>query len=401
MDLNGVLRISISGDAYYLDNRPLSTDISQGDGPVLVPLQELPITNREIWLYITESSYLDPFLVKRFLAFPNLGLYIKAMNPLLSTLLIRCLNVVVHSLDLIPQVKRLINSIADKYKYHQYIILPLDPLNDDLSLQVYQLFQKDKYKYLQYEYAIQLAIEDLCQKYSLFKVLIIGAGMGNLVESVMKYHNNVTVIEKNKTVEPQLRSLQSKYSFDLIMEDVRNVNTSGYLLVVSEMIGSFGCNEQFPEVLNHISSEVMIPSIVDTFITAIHTFTEYNGSEPYLNNAIHYPLSQDICIWLYEYPGQNNLLDRCTTIKIKIEVSGIINALKGTFKSVLYGNFNIDNHIDSANYCNSWFPMIFPVHSIQVEKGDTLELTFSRISGYGYTWEFNGKLYKYQLIKGT
>lgn len=400
MDLTGVLRITVSGDTYYLDGLVLNVGLMETEGPVLMPLCELPSTSREIWLYITESSYLDPFELRKLLSLPNLGLYIQHMNPVLSTLLIRCLNVLVQSRDLILPVKLLIKTISEKYKYCQYVIKPLDPLNDDLSLQVYQLFRKDKFKYQQYEAAIQLAIEDLSQKYSLFKVLVIGAGMGNLAESVTKYHADLTVIEKNKTVESLLRQLQQRHGFDLVIDDVRNIDIKHYKMIVSEMIGSFGCNEQFPEVLDHASAEIMIPSSVDTIITAIHTFTDYNGLEPYLNNAIHYPLSEDHCIWLYEYPG-NNLLNKRIDIKLRMEVSGVINALKGSFKSVLYGNFEISNNIDSGDYCNSWFPMIFPINPITVDKGDIIELSFRRVSGFGYIWVIAGQLYQYELIKRT
>lgn len=342
------------------------------------------------------------------------NVFIKTFNPLvLWTILGNQINklgqfdVLVESQDLISPTKRLINRLHLLNQYNLLIINPLHPLTDNLDLQVYQAFHLDSNKYQRYDNAIELAIQDLKQKYTRpLNILIIGPGMGDLIDMVLKYYPFATAIEKNPKVSDHLMA-NNKTKWDnkvrLIFDDVRNISdciSNKYDLVISEMLGSFGCNELFPEILQNIEAEIMIPSSVTACLAPINCpLITPDVKQPFLNNLTnYYQLCEVQELWEWDYQSSNlNLNNRTSSLIMTTEVSGTINALMGVFYANLYGNYTITNEkiYNEQLYCKSWFPMVFPITEINVSEGQEVTIEFSRVSNLkvSYVWSVNGVRY--------
>lgn len=352
------------------------------------------LQNSKIWLYV-DSTFDVEYCLLRKLVFLSINLYITEPNDCLRVLMTNCQEILVGEKSLIRYVRQIYKQTTQLYMHHEYIISPLNPLADNLPISVYEQFRKDRYKYDQYEKAISMAIDDLKLKYDNIKLLIIGPGMGDLVDRTVIFCSHLTVIEKNRNVIEYLRERNKtlwKGQVNVIEGDARNLDVSGYHLVISEMLGSFGCNELFPEVLQTITAEVMIPSYVETNIVPI--YSKIMHTEPFLNNLrLYYPLAEPQTVWLYSYPG-DNCLNRTSTLEFEVKIDGEINAIKGVFNANLYGNYNITNE-KNKDLCNSWFPIVFPINRIEVKRGDTLTVKFSRYSEkqVWYEWEVNGVKY--------
>lgn len=290
----------------------------------------------------------------------------------------------------------MINTIHALNQYSQYLIRPLDPLNHDLDVSVYQNFQQDASKYTQYEGAIELAINDLKLKKPALQILVIGPGLGNLVDSVLKFYSRVTVVEKNPKVFGHLTQLNmNKWNgaADLIFDDVRNLGRSEFDLVVSEMLGSFGCNELFPEILEGIQAEIIIPSYIRCLVCPIYSRLTHN--EPFLNNLVDYYQCCDVQeVWEWDnLPG----LNKTAKLEMVLEVTGTINGIMGVFQADLYGEYTITNEKDygqlrTNKYCSSWFPMVFPTQEVLVRVGERVSIEMERSSTnvVKYTWNLNG-----------
>lgn len=358
-----------------------------------------------VWLYLDVYNKL---VLQKFTTYNNLNLIIPPIvdKRMLSILLLNFKDVALTDNCILNDVIATINDIKADYKFHEFIITPLNPLVKDLDIGVYEQFQKDHFKYQQYGNAIELALHDLQLKYheDPINILIIGPGMGNLVDEVFKLFRpnyNLTIVEKNPKVIPHLHHLnksQWNSAVTILHNDVRSIKDFKFNLIISEMLGSFGCNELFPEVLAGISSDIMIPASITNFLSPI--YSQITTEHPFLNNLKHYYQVNEkfFPCWDFEYPG-NNDLTRSIQLQVGIEVNGKINGLMGVFKSVLYGNYEITN-IKNSNWCKSWFPMVFPLIESEVFQGDILHIKFSRTSEDNtyYQWEVNGKKYhKYNL----
>ncbi|WEJ95706.1 PRMT5-domain-containing protein [Yamadazyma tenuis] len=345
---------------------------------VIVPLMSIPEefygSDVTIWIQVTRGSALSGLELQKLSTYPNLKLYVTEISDALRCLLLNCKEVVVQDTQLVPQISTIERNLSKLYQNSQFIITPLNPLADNLSVQVYEQFQKDKIKYQQYEDAIELAIQDLKTQYTDLRVLVIGAGMGNLVDSVFKFCSHITVIEKNpQTIDILRRRNHNDWNseIDLIFDDVRNVDVGDkYHLVVSEMLGSFGCNELFPEILQRIKPQIMIPEYITSIVAPIYS-TIVNHTV-FLNNLRNYYRVADYQrVWEYNYPGQNDN-EHQSEFQFPVQIDGKVNAFEGLFRADLYGNIGITN-MKGPNYCNSWFSMVFPIDEIIVKKGDLLK----------------------------
>lgn len=176
-------------------------------------------------------------------------------------------------------IKRLFSSIENfdneklfDYYYWDYLQIPLQPLKDNLQSQTYEDFEKDKTKYEMYELAINKYLADELKKNpnKKFVIFVVGAGRGALVDSAMLAleKNKVTnfhiyAIEKNKSA---VMVLQNRHKTDtwkkyvtVILKDMRYLqNIEKADLIISELLGSFGDNELFPECLDGVQKYLKI-----------------------------------------------------------------------------------------------------------------------------------------------
>jgi protein arginine N-methyltransferase 5 len=152
---------------------------------------------------------------------------------------------------------------------------PLQPLKDHLENQTYEVFEKDPIKYREYQRAITMALEDRAAQTRLV-LMVVGAGRGPLVQSALQAYQSldptrrprqfsVWAIEKNPSAVRRLQACARyqpdwrKHGVQVVETDLRHLTAQmiGGLkadIVVSELLGSFGCNELSPECLDGLWS---------------------------------------------------------------------------------------------------------------------------------------------------
>ena len=154
----------------------------------------------------------------------------------------------------------------DEHDYLDALQKPLQPLQDHLLFATYEVFEGDPIKYQRYQDACRSFLQQR-QSGTHTMVLVVGAGRGPLVTAVLKAYGEsqsatslrVVAVEKNPSA---VLYLQSKQRFDplwqqhqvqVIQTDLRSLEEQYCQqanLIVSELLGSFGCNELSPECLD-------------------------------------------------------------------------------------------------------------------------------------------------------
>lgn len=232
-----------------------------------------------------------------------------------------------------PEIISLLDTIYSQEKeidYLDQLQSPLQPLKDHLMNLTYEVFEQDPIKYKQYQYATQTCIEDIIYyntttisssssngflrlQDDTIIVLVVGAGRGPLVSACCRAYRIVKMnkeripklkiyaIEKNPSAILYLNSMLYSshndqqhpwYDIDvtIIHEDLRYINkekhVNGYIanIVISELLGSFGCNELSPECLNELlihnticqnNYTLNIPYLYNSYITPISSTKLY------------------------------------------------------------------------------------------------------------------------------
>lgn len=212
----------------------------------------------------------------------------------------------------------------------------MQPLSDDLPDTSYEVFMQDNVKYKRYELAITLALLDLASA-KFLNILLVGPGKGPLLDALLRSLNFVTdqlgkdgaeetvdgchivLIDKNPHViyplqfkiEQQWPEFRDKIevlhgdvrethlgvsrnagdgplAFSLTKDSHQSVKSSsknGFDLIISELIGSFGCNELMPECLSLAKTRlvkrhtgVFIPQSIESYVIPVNA--------PQLHNRI-------------------------------------------------------------------------------------------------------------------
>lgn len=290
------------------------------------------------------------------------------------------------------------------------LIDPLQPLKDNLTSQIYEIFEGDTVKYDQYEKAIFLALKNI--DLPSIRVLVVGPGRGPIIERLLKVIQKVDhkfiidSVEKNSNCFGILRErnrLEWKEKINLINDDVRNLKDKKYNLIISELLGSFGCNEACPEVLQNFTSEdtIMIPRSYQNYLQPIYSPMLSNLSDkqlerPYLAKLnSFYVMSSIKQIWKFVHP-MSEKTSRLRSVEFQMSNSGKINALQGYFIATLYSDIQIGIYPQLANgYCHSWYPFLFPISETSVEGNSILKLHIERHCNgkVWYEWSVNNKLY--------
>lgn len=290
------------------------------------------------------------------------------------------------------------------------LIDPLQPLTQDMELEVYETFEKDKIKYTQYGHAIELAIEDLKLKKSSLKILIIGAGRGPLLKLASEKSTSedlITVYEKNSKCLASLALLsKGKSNVTVHHEDIRNLkNAEEFDLVISELLGSFGCNEACPEILQMFanSKAVIIPesyhSLLRPIYCSLNVFSKYR--RPYLIKlSASFSVSKPAITFSFTHPG-NNKLSLVSEMIFNGDENEMANGLCGYFEATLYGPYRIGNDpsLGHLERCTSWFPLVFPMSDTRYP----IRVKMARVSATDlrYLWEVNGATYGHSTKLST
>lgn len=189
------------------------------------------------------------------------------------------------------------------YTFRDVIEIPLQPLRDNQSSQIYQVFEKDPIKYIKYTLAINSALVDLqigssnsnntmVQTYTIF---VLGAGRGPLVDCALyaAKQQNINIIiyalDKNPyalhTLYFRKKNDWNNNNIHIINCDMRDFAINIHPdIIVSELLGSFSDNELAPEcILNSLpmlckdtKNTIVIPTRSISFISPVTCSTVWS-----------------------------------------------------------------------------------------------------------------------------
>lgn len=290
----------------------------------------------------------------------------------------------------LQKLKLMLNKLK-RHRFHDVFIEPLQPLRDNLELGVYEVFEIDKLKYKRYNDAIMKAVEGLRKstKKGTLRALIVGSGRGPLIDMVVKAvkqldNKSVTSIEKNGNCYDILKHKNKELwnnEVNLIEGDVRHMKDTSFYdkfdLVVSELLGSFGCNELCPEILQKFTYQrgrktVMIPQSYHNYLVPIYSDALNNlpksGYQPYLCLLDkYYKLTNPCPVFTFKHPNRGTSFSKSYTCKCEHNTYSDlkVNGFQGHFIAELSDDILIGNEPDTVeNYCDSWYPMVFPIKKV-------------------------------------
>lgn len=235
---------------------------------------------------------------------------------------------------------------------------------------------------------------------------------------------HVTAIEKNSAV---INHLNEKNHFSWNGKvNILNMDARGYnkyfqatnsppvQLVISELIGSFGCNELMPECIDSVAnlticedaSCAFIPCKVESYVQPVYAPKLWKLASEKSLEKMYVPMLPE-----YQYLGSNptavwSFTSRPSNTKMKMEEKGfgfynkhnsriankkidiweisVVHGFAGFFKATLTNGIVIDNlpPISDSNvqFTSSWLPAFFPIDKpLQLTAGSILEISLSRV----------------------
>ncbi|SCM22812.1 protein arginine N-methyltransferase 5, putative [Plasmodium chabaudi adami] len=321
--------------------------------------------------------------------------------------------------------------------YWDYLQIPLQPLKDNLSSQVYEIFERDKTKYEKYELAISKYLCDELNKKKYnnnpnlsneennnnsdkskisksgerhFIIFVVGAGRGPLVDCALraletnkinKY--SIYAIEKNDSAILILKNrlLNEKWkNVKVINSDMRYLNLDIKAdLIVSELLGSFGDNELFPECLDSMKKYlkedgISIPQNCLSYVEPIscakvyyklcnNTFSGNNENFYVINLYSYYKISEGPkeCFY-FDIPSKNIKNDnthntRYKNLNFKVTNDSYLHGFLCYFNSKLYNDVYLSIEPNThTNNLHSWYPLFIPINKIIFLKNQQ-NLSFS------------------------
>ncbi|KAI6201221.1 hypothetical protein M3Y96_00818600 [Aphelenchoides besseyi] len=345
--------------------------------------------------------------------------------------------------------------------FEKQIQRPLQPAENILSTAVYSTFEKHTGKYALYESAIFQASIDLyedkiCNTFKPLVVLIVGAGRGGIISAALRAEEHVNkirnvktkswtiiAVERNPFAVLTLEHMNQRWNnrVQIVCADARdsvklhsNIKHKADIFV-SEMLGSFGCNELEPEVLKVAEREfchkhsIIIPLSYSNFVEPIHSLNIlqcinnrqpsyyerfYDLSEANLRIA-NKPTDQFYVVPLrrvcrfesgpqrcftYVHPTKEDDLERDVEVQFDLPINADITAFAGYFDASLYKDIRFSTLPGRSNSASSsWFPALIPLRKpIRCPSGSRIKLRICRHSkteGSWYEWqtkvEMNGQ----------
>lgn len=352
---------------------------------------------------------------------------------------------------------------------------PLEPLTENLQDYTYNLFEKDSFKYEQYGRAFIKALIQLNKSWNLEEkphILFLGPGRGPLIDKFFdaleflqtpSENFTITAIERNPAVMIYLKQRNSqlwKNNVNILNMDARDYDNSQYAalhskvnMVISELIGSFGCNELMPECIDSISNSVFcdphcvfIPQKLDCYVAPVLAPKYWKLALKLSFDKMYIPMIPEMelfserpePVWSFvseskknnqhlqqTHQGSTNHNDsnssdnvctidnafstnnlfrnkhnsRNSRISIQIEKKGTLHGLAGYFKAALFDDIEVSNLPKEVGMrdCVSWLPAFFPLESpLNMFEGQEVSVFMQRIcSGPNvwYEWSVQGFLY--------
>lgn len=302
-----------------------------------------------------------------------------------------------------------------------YLQSPLQPLTENLESMIYEVFEKDQVKYIEYQRAIQSALTDLPMSDELPVVIVVGAGRGPLVQAALNasYLLNRPIklyaLEKNpyaiNTLEDRvLNEWQKKVT--LVKGDMRYMELPEKAdVLVSELLGSFGDNELSPECLDGAQrflkpNGISIPTSYTSYLAPLQSTKMYNEilsnrphdksiqnifETPYIVHVVnYYQIAPSQEAYTFIHPNWSKRIDndRFARLEFSASQSCLLTGFIGYFETVLYKNVMLS--INPQTYSEgmvSWFPIIFSLlEPVYVKEGDKIQMCFWRMHSEEKVW---------------
>lgn len=276
-------------------------------------------------------------------------------------------------------------SLQQNYDSHTPRLMPpLKPHSECLTNYVYSTFERDVVKYDLYQSAIKKALLDIVTYSGLqpLSILVAGAGRGPLIDRTirvlkqLKLLDNVSIIALEKNKQACLYLQKRNFDFwnsrvKIIKEDMRQWKdeTVKVDLCISELLGSFGCNELSPECLYVVEkyhskpNTIFIPQSYTSYAAPIASPLLHqkltnieNGKESLwvMHNVPFCILSSKINeIWTFEHPilkgtQEAPIFFRNSVTEFKVKYRGEIHGLIGFFTARLYDDIELSTLPDDS-----------------------------------------------------
>uniref|UniRef100_A0A7S4S6V8 Protein arginine N-methyltransferase n=1 Tax=Alexandrium monilatum TaxID=311494 RepID=A0A7S4S6V8_9DINO len=302
---------------------------------------------------------------------------------------------------------------------------PLQPLQDNLESETYELFETDPVKYAQYEEAVLAFLRERLSagRAPPFAVMVLGAGRGPLVAAALRAAAraetpvSVWAVEKNPNAVHTLRHRRRKEAawscVEVVAGDMRSWQAPRKAdVIISELLGSFGDNELSPECLDGAQrflaeDGVCIPQNYTSSLQPISAAALWadargrNGGveasgESSLDmgyvvqlHRAFYPTSGPKDCFTFKHPNwalESN--DRYGEFSFEAETDALVHGFAGYFDCELYGSARISIHPSTASEgMFSWFPMFFPLQTpVFLRRGDAIRLHMWRLHDEKKAW---------------
>lgn len=325
--------------------------------------------------------------------------------------------------------RKLKENIDSSYDIWENVLqLPMQPLSENLSDDLYESFESCPVKYISYKEAARLAIEDLAEKRKGDIILyVLGAGRGGIVNKLVelvneletsnKIDSEVTIyaLDKNPVSLDSLRRLsKEKWNLkrnivEVIEGDMRKFQPSRKChIIVSELLGSFADNELSPECLvglENIYGEdpdnvIMIPQKYTSFVNPANLPFITKEARKGINRCFVCKIKGERRIGkpqkCFTFHHPKTKIEECysSTEFHMTEGRETLNCIIGYFECNLYGNIGFSTNPDPSDgdlpfskNMISWHPFLFVLdEDLQCRKGDIVEIEIWRKFNENKVW---------------
>nr|XP_033340412.1 protein arginine N-methyltransferase 5 [Megalopta genalis]XP_033340413.1 protein arginine N-methyltransferase 5 [Megalopta genalis] len=324
-----------------------------------------------------------------------------------------------------------VNGTVERFArgYEDYLQCPLQPLMDNLESQTYEIFEKDPFKYTQYQTAIYEAIlgivndspdttDDEDRK---IVIMVVGAGRGPLVFASLNAAEmanqkvKVYAVEKNPNAVLTLQALERDMWEDkvtVVSCDMREWNAPEKAdILVSELLGSFGDNELSPECLDGVQKflkddGISIPSSYTSYIAPVQSSKLYNEVRCCKDKDKHflahfetsyvvhlqnkYDIAKPQALFTFKHPNKVDVIDnsRYEIKTFEVQQNSVLHGFSGYFDAVLYKEIRMSIEPSTRSpKMFSWFPIFFPIREpVQVKAGEQIVVHFWRQCSLKNVW---------------
>lgn len=333
-------------------------------------------------------------------------------------------------------IERVIDNHDDELTiWNDNMMLPLQPLSTNLHSDTYRVFEMDRTKYDTYHMAILKALQCIVDKFGekrkLFSLMVLGAGRGPLVDSMIEALEKskddfnglkfkIYALDKNSSSVRSLRYKQrikwnhneGYYKTKIVESDMRVWNPKVKAdIIVTELLGSFSDNELSPECIDgawkfSTPHTISIPREYSSYLAPICSYKLHQklferraqDNQAYdriyvvkLNN--YYLISEPQKLFKFEHEDLSidpslKSNERYMSLIFESKTNTLCHGFAGYFDANLFDEISLSTVKDRATpHMNSWFPAFVPLENpLRLKRGDKIVVHFWRRENSVSVW---------------